>query len=219
MVLGTGFNLFRRYNDLVLPKKKFCYSLLIHAGQSSFLMLGFQSRSISLRMSSPERELLDFCLWSFSFSFLPLGMILSFMLLPLLLLLLLRTDSWIHRRSRYGRRVKCTDVGRGLVRPRVNNSGIPPPLTSSEHCMRGQIQWMSSSLWSSALRLFRVKRSSSSSGQSACAGSRDKSTTHASSRGWMESLNATANICFVLLLSEHDVQRDTRCTRCKFTDL
>lgn len=39
-------------------------------------------------------------------------------------------------------------------------------LTSSEHCMSGQIQWMSSSLWSSALRLFRVDRSSSSSGES-----------------------------------------------------
>lgn len=46
-------------------------------------------------------------------------------------------------------------------------------LTSSEHCMRGQIQWMSSSLWSSALRLFRVDRSSSSSGESDCGGRGD----------------------------------------------
>lgn len=171
-------------------------------------MLGFKSQSISLLISSPERELLDFCLWSFSLSFLPLGMIFSFMLLPLLLLLLLRTDSWIHRRRLYRRRVKCTSVGRGLVRPRVNYSRIPPPLTSSEHCMRGQIQWMSSSLCSSALRLFRVNRSSSSSGQSDCAGSRVKITTFITGMDGFSTCNC-----------EHDVQRDTRCTRCKFTDL
>lgn len=53
-------------------------------------------------------------------------------------------------------------------------AAAPPPRghTSSEPCISGQIQWMSSSLCSSPPRLLRVRPSSASSGESACAGSR-----------------------------------------------
>lgn len=121
----------------------------------------------------PERELLDFCLWSFSLSFFTLGMIFSFMLLlPLFPLLL--TDSWKHEHTPRRTRKSTSGYIVYLELPPVR-AEVPPPLpdlTSSEHCMSGQIQWMSSSLWSSALRLLRVSLSSSSSGESDCRGAR-----------------------------------------------